>query len=51
MDLVAELKNEDTKRKKFQVFKNVSSDFRAIAAISEITYFIMTRNTRLSLQF
>ena len=51
MDLVAELNNEDTKRKKFHVFKNVSSDFRAIAAISEIAYFVMTRNTRLSLRF
>ena len=36
MDLVADLNNEDSKRKKFQVFKNVSADFRAIAAISEI---------------
>ena len=31
MDLVAGLNNEDTKRKKSQVFKNVSFDFRAIA--------------------
>ena len=30
------MNNEDSKRKKFQVFKNVSADFRAIAAISEI---------------
>ena len=30
MDLVAELNNEDIKRKKFQVFKNVSFDSRAI---------------------
>ena len=34
MDLVAELNNEDTKRKKFQVFKNVSFDFRVIVVIS-----------------
>ena len=34
MDLVAELNNEDTKTKKFQVFKNVSFDFRAIEVIS-----------------
>ena len=34
MDLVAELNNEDTKRKKFQVFKNVSFYFRAIVVIS-----------------
>ena len=36
MDLVAELNNEDTKRKKSQGFKNVSFDFRAIAIISGI---------------
>ena len=41
MDLVAELNNEDTKRKKFQVFKNVSFDFRAIAVISGIAYFVI----------
>ena len=40
MDLVAELNNEDTKRKKFQVFKNVSFDSRAIAVISGIAYFV-----------
>ena len=51
MDLVAELNNEDTKRKKFQVFKNVSFDFRVIAIISVIAYFVMTRNTRLPLWF
>ena len=51
MDLVAELNNEDTKRKKFQVSKNVSFDSRAIAVISGIAYFVMARNTRLSLQF
>ena len=51
MDLVAELNNEDNKRKKSQVFKNVSFDFRAIAVISRIAYFVMTRNTRLSLRF
>ena len=33
MDLVVELNNEDTKRKKFQVFKNVSFDPRVIPAI------------------
>ena len=51
MDLAAELNNEDTKRKKFQVFKDVSFDSRAIAIISEIAYFVMIRNTRLSLRF
>ena len=51
MDLVAELNNEDTKRKKFQVFKNVFFDSRAIAVISGIAYFVMTQNTRLSLRF
>ena len=51
MNLVAELNNEDTKRRKFQVFKNVSFDSRAIAVISGIAYFVMTRKTRLSLQF
>ena len=51
MDLVAELNNEDTKRKKLQVFKNFFSDFRAIAVISGIAYFVMTRNTRLPLWF
>ena len=50
MDLVAELDNEDTKRKKFQVFKNVSFDSRGIAVISGIAYFVMTRNTRPSLR-
>ena len=39
MDLVAELNNEDTKRKKFQSFKNASFDFRAIAVISGICLF------------
>ena len=51
MNLVAELNNEDTKRKKFQVFKNVSFDSREIAVISGIAYFVMTRNTRLSSRF
>ena len=51
MDLVAELNNKDTKRKKFQVCKNVSFDSRAIAVISGIAYFVMTRNKRLSLRF
>ena len=51
MDFVVELKNEDTKRKKFQVFKNVSFDSRANAVISGIACFVMTRNTRLSLRF
>ena len=49
MDRVAELNNEDTKRKKFQVFKKFFSDFRAIAVISGIAYFVMTRDTRLPL--
>ena len=50
MDLVSELNNEDTKRKKLQVFKNVSFNSRVIAVILGITYFVMmTRNTRLSL--
>ena len=40
MDFVVELKNEDSKRKKFQVFKNVSFDSRAIAVISVIAYFV-----------
>ena len=43
MDLVAELNNEDTKRKKFQVFKIFSFDSRATAVISEIAYFVMTQ--------
>ena len=51
MDLVAELNNEDIKRKKFQVFKNVSFDSRAIAVISETACFVVTQNTRLSLRF
>ena len=51
MDLVAELNNEDTKRNKFQIFKNGSFDSRAIAVILGIAYFVMTRNTRLSLRF
>ena len=51
MDLVAKLNNDDTKRKKFKVFKNVSIASKAIAVISEITCFVMTRNTRLSLRF
>ena len=42
MDLVAELNNEDTKREKFQVFKKVSFDSRAIEVISGIAYFVMT---------
>ena len=48
MNFVAELTNDDIKRKKFQVFKNVSFDRRAIAAIA---YFVMIRNTRLFLSF
>ena len=51
MDLVAELNSEDIKSKKFQVFKNVSFDSRAIAVISEIACFVVTRNRRLSLLF
>ena len=51
MNLAAELNNEDTKRKKFQVFNNVSFDSGAIAVISGIAYFAMTRNTRLFLRF
>ena len=51
MELVPELNNEDTKRKKFQVLKNVSFDTKAIAVISGIAYFIMTQNARQSLQF
>ena len=46
MDLVAESINEDTKRKKLQVLKNVSFDSREIAVISGIAYFVMTGNTR-----
>ena len=51
MDLVAELNYEDTKRKKYQVFKDIFFNSRATAVISEIAYFVMTRNTRLSLRF
>ena len=51
MDLVAELNNEVTKKKKFQDFKNVCFDSRATAVISGIAYFVMARNTRLSLRF
>ena len=51
MDVVAELNNEDTKRKKFQVFQNVSFDSTAVVVISGITYIVMTPNTRLSLRF
>ena len=51
MDFVAELNNEDTKREKFQVFRNVSFDPRETAAISGIAYFVMTRNRRLSSWF
>ena len=51
MDLDAEVNNEDTKRKKVQVFNDVSFDSRAIAVISGIAYFVMTRNTRLSSRF
>ena len=51
MDLVAELNYEDTKRKKYQVFKDISFNSRATAVISGIAYFVMTRNTRLSLRF
>ena len=36
MDRVTELSNEDIERKKFQVFKNVSIDRRAIAVIAGI---------------
>ena len=53
MNFVAEPNNEDTKRKKFQVFKNVFFLFllfysRAISVISGIAYFAMSQNTRLS---
>ena len=51
MDLVAELNYEETKRKKYQVFKDISFNSRATAVISGIAYFVMTRNTRLSLRF
>ena len=51
MDLVAEMNNEDTKRKKIQIFKNGFFDSRAIAVISGIAYVVLTRNTRLSLRF
>ena len=51
MDLVAELNYEDTKRKKYQVLKDISFNSRATAVISGIAYFVMTRNTRLSLRF
>ena len=46
MDLVAELNKKDTKRKKFQVFKNVSLDSRAIAVISEIAHFVTGYDTK-----
>ena len=48
MDFVVELNNEDAKREKFRVFKNVSFDLRAIAVIA---YFVMTQNRRLSSSF
>ena len=48
MDLVVELSNDDTRREKFQVLNNVSFEPRAIAAFG---YFVMIRNTRLSLPF
>ena len=51
MDLVVQLNNEDTEKKKFQLFKNVSFDSTAVVLISGITYFVITRNTRLSLRF
>ena len=51
MDLVAELNYEDTKRKKYQVFKDIFFNSRVTAVISGIDYFVMTRNTRLSLRF
>ena len=51
IDLVVELNNEDTKRKKLQVFKNVSFDSRAITVFSGIAYFVMTQNRMLSLRF
>ena len=51
MELVAELNNKDTKRKKLQVLKNVSFDSYAIAVISGIAYFNMSRDARQSLQF
>ena len=38
------MNNEDTKRKKSEVFKNVSFDSEAIAVIPGISYFVMTRN-------
>ena len=43
MGFVEELNNEDSKRKKFQVLKNVSCDPRAIAVIPVIAYFVMTQ--------
>ena len=48
MNLVAELNNEDTKIKKFQVFKNVFFDSTATVVVLGIAYFVMTRKTRLS---
>ena len=49
MNLVAKLNNKNIKRKKFQSFKNVSFDSKAITVISGIAYFVMTRNKKLSL--
>ena len=37
MDLVAELNNEDTRRRTFQVFKNVSFDPGVTAVTAAIT--------------
>ena len=41
IDLAVELNNDDTKRKKFQVFKNVSFDPRPIAAVAAIACSVM----------
>ena len=51
MDLDVELNNEDTKRNKFQVVKNVSFDPRVTVVIVAIAYFVLTQNPRLSLHF
>ena len=51
MNLVAELNNEDTKIKKFQVFKNVSFDSTATVVVLGIAYFVMTRKTVSILKF
>ena len=51
MDLDVELNNEDTKRNKFQVVKNVSFDPRATVVIAAIACFVLTQNPRPSLHF